>query len=305
MSKRLLGMKYSDVRKLSSRDLLDAIALSEGRILFGECVCSTPPLLNDVSNAEVISSLSCDAVILNMFDVDKPYVASLPDHEEKDTVRTLKKMIGRPVAVNLEPVEEDKGKDSLWTMTKGRMATGENAKKAKDLGVDMIVITGNPGNQVSNAAIVSSIRQIRKAVGEDMIIIAGKIHASGSLKEAGENIIDEETIASFCEAGADIISIPSVGTIPGITLDRAHQLISCIHSFGKLAMCAIGTSQEGSDTDTIKTIALNCKMAGADIHHIGDSGYVGMALPENILAYSIAIRGVRHTYHKIGQSINR
>ncbi|MEE3408252.1 MAG: haloacid dehalogenase-like hydrolase, partial [Erysipelotrichaceae bacterium] len=49
----------------------------------------------------------------------------------------------------------------------------------------------------------------------------------------------------------------------------------------------------------------NCKMAGADIHHIGDSGYVGMALPENILAYSIAIRGVRHTYRKIGQSINR
>ena len=36
-----------------------------------------------------------------------------------------------------------------------------------------------------------------------------------------------------------------------------------------------------------------------------ETGYVGMALPENILAYSIAIRGVRHTYRKIGQSINR
>ena len=121
----------------------------------------------------------------------------------------------------------------------------------------------------------------------------------------GEHIIDKETIKQFIKAGADIIMIPAPGTIPGITVEIAHEWISYIHSFNKLAMTAIGTSQEGADTDTIRQIALNSKMAGADIHHIGDSGYVGMALPENILAYSIAIRGVRHTYHKIGQSINR
>ena len=46
-------------------------------------------------------------------------------------------------------------------------------------------------------------------------------------------------------------------------------------------------------------------MAGADIHHIGDTGYVGMALPENIMAYSITIRGVRHTYHRMASSPNR
>ena len=47
------------------------------------------------------------------------------------------------------------------------------------------------------------------------------------------------------------------------------------------------------------------KMAGADIHHIGDTGVPGMALPQNILAYSIAIRGERHTYHKMALSVNR
>ena len=30
-----------------------------------------------------------------------------------------------------------------------------------------------------------------------------------------------------------------------------------------------------------------------------------MALPENIMAYSIAVRGVRHTYHRMADSINR
>lgn len=70
-------------------------------------------------------------------------------------------------------------------------------------------------------------------------------------------------------------------------------------------MTAIGTSQEGADTHTIRQIALMSKMAGADLHHIGDTGYMGIALPENILAYSIVIRGVRHTYARVARSINR
>ena len=84
-----------------------------------------------------------------------------------------------------------------------------------------------------------------------------------------------------------------------------RTLISCAHRHGALTITAIGTSQEGADVATIRQIALMCKMAGADIHHIGDTGVPGMALPQNIMAYSIAIRGERHTYHKMAQSINR
>ena len=305
MSKRLMSMSFSETEKLNSRQLLEAIELCEGRVMVGECVCSTSPLLNDISNAELVASLSADIVILNIFDVNDPFIGGLPDGEKKETIRRLKKLIGRPVAINLEPVEAGEGSEELWKMTEGRMATADNAAKAKEIGVDIIVITGNPGNLVTNEAIISSIRQIRKRLGDDIVLVTGKMHASGSIAEAGEKIIDKDTIREFINAGADIIMLPAPGTIPGITTEYAHELISFIHSFNKLAMTAIGTSQEGSDTSTIRSIALNCKMAGADLHHIGDSGYVGMALPENILAYSIAIRGVRHTYHKIGQSINR
>ena len=305
MAKRLMSLSYSEIEKMNSRQLLEAIALSEGRILAGECVCSVTPLLNDITNAELVASLSADILILNIFDVEEPCIAGLPACEKKETIRVLKKLTGRPVGINLEPVDPGKGSEALWSMSCGRMATAENAIKAKEMGVDFITITGNPGNLVMNEDIVSSIRKIRKALGDEIILITGKMHASGSISEAGEHIIDKETIKQFIEAGADIIMIPAPGTIPSIAVEIAHEWISYIHSFKKLAMTAIGTSQEGSDTDTIRRIALNCKMAGADIHHIGDSGYVGMALPENILAYSIAIRGVRHTYHKIGQSINR
>jgi len=57
--------------------------------------------------------------------------------------------------------------------------------------------------------------------------------------------------------------------------------------------------------ETIRHLALLCKMAGTDLHHLGDAGYIGMALPENIQAYSIAIRGVRHTYASMARSVNR
>jgi hypothetical protein len=50
---------------------------------------------------------------------------------------------------------------------------------------------------------------------------------------------------------------------------------------------------------------LMSKMTGADILHIGDAGYSGMANPENILAFSLAIRGRRHTYRRMAVSINR
>ena len=74
---------------------------------------------------------------------------------------------------------------------------------------------------------------------------------------------------------------------------------------GKLALTAIRHLAGGRGRATIRQIALMCKMAGADIHHIGDTGVPGMALPQNIMAYSIAIRGERHTYHKMAQSVNR
>ncbi len=304
MSDRLLSMSPSQIKKLKGRKLLEAIRLSEGRIIATETVSSMQPLLYDVSNPELCSALSSDILILNMFDVDEPEVKGLPEHRPEDTIRLLKKLTGRIIGINLEPADENAGKEG-WKMTRGRIANIENAQKALELGVDLIVITGNPGNDVSNEAIYEAIRKIKSALKDRIVIISGKMHASGSIKEAGENIINEDDIDRFITAGADVIMLPAPGTIPGLSTQRVSELISHIHTLNVLAMSAIGTSQEGADSDTIRAIALNCKMAGADIHHIGDSGYNGMAVPENIMAYSIAIRGVRHTYRRMAISINR
>ena len=247
-------------------------------------------------------------ILLNMFDVQNPQIMALPDVEKAETVREVKKLTGRLVGINLEPVDENaasENAETLWAMSAGRYATVENAVLAQRMGVDMIVLTGNPGNGVSNEAITASLRAISEKIGDKIILAAGKMHASGVIGEGGENIITKEDIRLFCEAGADIILMPAPGTVPGITTEYIRSLVSYAHSLGKLTITSIGTSQEGADTETIKRIALECKMTGTDIHHIGDSGYVGMALPENIMAYSVAIRGIRHTYHRMAQSLRR
>ncbi len=59
------------------------------------------------------------------------------------------------------------------------------------------------------------------------------------------------------------------------------------------------------DPGTFREIGLWSKMAGADIHHIGDAGFGGIAPPENIMALSIAVRGRRHTYRRMGYSMRK
>lgn len=308
MAKRILDCTASDFAKFTKEDLLESIRKSEGRVIACETIGAVQPMLNDVTNAEFVAAMGADILLLNMFDVQHPGILGLPKNTApEDTIRCLKKLTGRPVGINLEPVPEGtKGEeDPLWAMSAGRRATVENALLARDLGVDFILLTGNPGVGVTNDAISRTLTQFREAVGERIVLAAGKMHGAGVLTEAGRPIMTREDVEEFIGAGADIVLLPAPGTIPGITMEYARELITCAHRLGAMTITAIGTSQEGADKDTLRRIALMCKMAGTDIHHIGDTGYVGMATPENITAYSISIRGVRHTYHRMACSINR
>lgn len=288
------------------KELLQSIADSEGRVLAAETIGTVTPMLVNITNAEFVTSLGADIIMLNIFDVDHPVINGLPEVAPEDTIHEVKRLTGRMVAINLEPAAvRNDGEKSVWSLTEGRRATVENAKKAADMGVDMIVLTGNPGVGVDNKAITKALADLNEAVGDRVILTAGKMHASGILSEAGEKILTKEDAETFIEAGADVLLLPAPGTVPGFTMEHAAELIKTAHEKGVLAMTTIGTSQEGADEATIRQIALMCKMAGADIHHIGDSGYMGMALPENITAYSVAIRGKRHTYRRMAMSLVR
>ena len=222
--KRLLDCTPSDLAAYSKTDLLAAIAGSEGRVLACETIGLTPPLLVDVTNAEYAASLSTDILLLNMFDVQHPVINALPKVPEEETVREIKRLTGRVVGINLEPCDPQAAKSNdgtLWKMSSGRLATAENASRAADMGVDLIVLTGNPGNGVSNELIVESLKDISAAVGDRVMLAAGKMHASGVAGEGGEQIMTPADAEAFMAAGADIILLPAPGTVPGITQNCA------------------------------------------------------------------------------------
>ena len=163
-------------------------------------------------------------LILNLFDVNAPVIQGLPDVSREDTIREVKRLTGRAVGINLEPLEPDAASavetNGEWNLTSGRAATVANARKAIEMGVDFIVLTGNPGVGVTNAAITHTLRKFREEFGDRIMLIAGKMHAAGILAESGENIIGENDVSAFAEAGADVILMPApiciIWGIPGM-----------------------------------------------------------------------------------------
>lgn len=306
MVKRLLDCDSSDLLNMGRKEILEAIAASEGRIVVSETIGAIQPVLFNISNAELAAAFGADILLLNFFDVHNPVFYGIPKVDKENIIKEIKRLTGRIIGINLEPIDPSQETiGEIKDISAGRKASLETAEKAYDMGVNFILLTGNPGTGVSNRAIVNSLSKIRNGLGGKIILAAGKMHAAGSLKEAGENIITKEDINEFIAAGADIILLPAPGTVPGITAEYIRELVKYSHESGVLTMTAIGTSQEGADSQTIKNIALMCKTTGTDLHHIGDAGYPGIAIPENILDYSVAIKGKRHTYTRMARSINR
>ncbi|MDY0409286.1 haloacid dehalogenase-like hydrolase [Virgibacillus soli] len=304
--KRLLDCTASDFQKMNGQDLKQSIRASEGRVMLSETMASAAPLYPGVTNAELAAAFGADLLLLNLFDVFQPSVTGCACEAHESVVQKMKELTGRPVGLNLEPVDLHAEQiEQLDEISRGRLATEESLKEAKNLGFDFVCLTGNPKTGVTNDETIVAIRKAREIFGEEGLIIAGKMHGAGVANETGSGIISEADLASFIEAGADIILMPAPGTVPGITLDTVEKYVRFVHAKGALVMLTIGTSQEGADEATIRQIALNSKMAGADIFHTGDTGFYGIAVPENIMTYSIAIRGRRHTYVRMAASVKR
>ncbi|HEK9074058.1 TPA: haloacid dehalogenase-like hydrolase [Streptococcus equi subsp. zooepidemicus] len=299
MKTRLLSASSSEMLQLTSLELKQAIKASEGRTIVSENVAPRPSWTgDDLTNAEVAAAFSADLILLNCVDVFDVQISGLPATDQP--ILELRRLVGRPIGVNLEPIDLDVDMtEKRLELVEGRQATAKTFQEIEALGFDFVCLTGNPGTGVSNNQIERAIQQAKDYFSG--LIIAGKMHAAGS----NEAVIDLETVRRFIEAGADVILVPAVGTVPGFTEDDLRAIVEEVHAHDALVMSAIGTSQEGSDTTIVRDIAIRNKICGVDIHHIGDAGYSGIAPVENIFALSDAIRGKRHTIVRMSRSIRR
>lgn len=294
MAKRLLSCFASDFKTMTKEELKLAIKASEGRTILSENVVTTSASPG-LTNAEIARAFGADLILLNVLDLFDPVINGLPDTDQP--IKRLKEMTGRPVGVNLEPVDSSvqMNEDQLQ-ISKGRKALKETFIKANELGCDFICLTGNPGTGVSHKEIIEALKIAKQTF--NGVIIAGKMHGSG----VSESIVSLTAVEELIEHGADIILLPAVGTVPGVSLDDISNAVKVARQQNVLTMSAIGTSQESARPELIRDIALSNKIAGVDIHHIGDAGYGGIAPYQNILELSRTIRGDRHTIARIAGS---
>lgn len=265
--KRILDCGPADFEKMDGAALLESVRRSEGRTLMCEVLWSAPPLVDGVSNAEVVAAFGADLILLNKFD--------------GENLAGLKTRLGRPVGVNVEPSDE---------VPEYRRADRENLKRLKD--ADFIVVTANPDAEVSLEEMASAAALIREVM-PGVPVFAGKMHGSGR-----RGMIENEEVAWLAEA-SDAVLVPASGTVPGSREVLVAELVDAVHAAGALAVATVGTSQEGADTGTVRELALGAKRAGADVLHLGDMGVFGISEPTNIMAASLAIRGRRHTYRRM------
>lgn len=315
MVKRILDTTPSDFRAMTADDLDQSIRLAEGRTIACECVSSIPPLIDGVTNAEVVAAMGADLIVLNVYDVNHPLIFGLPGDNtlpiwntdpgtffqvsQGVTVQDVKKLVGRPVGIVLE------ASDISTDVYQGRKATVENARKAHQQGADMVYISGNPGAGTTNQSIVDAVQAIKNAMKDQLFIVAGKIHGAGVLAEQGRTLMSEADVRAICQAGANAVAMPMPGAIPGWTVAHAHALAEAVHAEGNLAWMVLDHGIEGAQREAIIQFALNASMAGADVLEIGDSGLGGIAWPENVMELSMAVRGRRHTLRRMAMSLNR
>ncbi len=308
---------------LDRSDLVNTIKATSGRIIVGETVAFKAPLIDGVSNMELLKSFGVDMVTINHYDVDMPMIPGLestgegiskwaaawnvsnekgclPDPQLIEpsqqvyfksfgfgrTISEIRRLVGIPVGTTLEPVIESDN------VSLGRLATEDNARAAVKQGVNYITIIrvpSMPGNEFA-----SCVASVRKGVDEKGLVKAGKMPWGGIFKDNGEKFISREEIKVLANAGADVVIIPAPGTIPGLTIEVVKNWVGIIHEQNLLAEVTIGTSQEGAEKTVINRMAIDSKMTGADLYQIGDGVYSGISTPENVMAFAAAIKGRRH-----------
>ena len=297
--KRLISANPSEILNMTAQELKQSIQASEGRVVLSENVVIRETFVGDITNAEIARAFGADMILLNCLDVFHPEICGL-DCKKEQIVHELHRLVGAPIGVNLEPV--DLGADMLeevQVIAAGRQASQASFEQIEKLGFDFVCLTGNPGTGVSNKEIIDAVKLAKQHFSG--LIIAGKMHGAG----VSEPVADLQTAEKLLDAGADVILVPAVGTVPAFSDEEMRAVVDLVHSKRGLVLSAIGTSQETSDVNTIKQIALRNKICGVDIQHIGDAGYGGLAVVDNIYALSNAIRGVRHTVSRLARSVNR
>lgn len=320
MVRRLISSSKSEIRNMTASELKTSILASEGRTVLcqnfiGHSLCE------GTTNAEISQAFGADMIFFNGYSMKSDAVQEGLIVEEWDEtsqafcakqyrLKEMKKIINVPLGIYLECGAGDDSTTSTSPekvlVNEDRVASKGNLEKALHEEVDFIVLAGNPGTKTSYEVIVKSTRLAKEVIGDNALIFAGKWEDGVFEKVLGDPQVPmaehKKFVKELIDAGADVICLPMPGCRPGINVEDIREITTYAHTYkpGTLIMSFLDCSVEGADDDTIRQCTLWSKMTGADIHAIGDAGLSGMSSPEGIYTMSIALKGRRLTFRRLG-----
>lgn len=301
MTTRILDAVSSEFMAMKAADLAESIRKSEGRALAVEVICSDQVPVDGVTHAELASALGADMIVLDRYNPPMPVIQGAPEAIMTSTtpLKDLKTLIGRPVGINLlvgSRIPAEKA---------GRAFSPVVAQTACDQGADILFLINQPSYGGTLEQMSAAGEWIDSHLDGKVMAVAVTSASTPPPRTSHEIDAFADTVKTLSQSGYMGICLPLPGSKQGWTLDAAARLVDCIHEGGALAWAILTGSIEGSPREAIINLALQAKMLGFDVHRLDEAGLSGMPSPENIMNYSLAIRGERHTYRRMALSIRR
>lgn len=295
MHKRLIACSPREMIALSPSELFHAIRLSEGRMVEACAGAPGDAAFPGATNAEVCASFGADIVSVDLLG---SVLGASTDHDLAllaDQVGELRRVAGRPVSCHVRLA----GKSAHAGGLVGRAEVPTVARRLSELGVDMVLLDGAPED-----AFFSALEESSREVGERALFGAA---FTGDFEYAiGDRPVSAEDVRRAVAAGARVVGVPAVGSVPGYSQGRVSKLVDAAHQGGALASVVLSNALEDADRETVLRIAIDNKQAGPDLYTYGSvaDGAVA-ARPEQLMGFCISLKGHRHTYRRLAESVLR
>ena len=165
MVQRLISANASEIKRMSKKSCFRVLKASEGRVILSENVVVHPSVAGDITCAEMSKAYGADMILLNVFDVNQPIVVAAYEGQytaetcvpNDEVVHRLKELVGLPIGMNVEPVDENLDLASTRVSIERVESISSYFQKANELGLDFILLTGNRGTGVTNDLIAKNV----------------------------------------------------------------------------------------------------------------------------------------------------
>ena len=245
-----------------------------------EVAAGASPLYGEVTNGELLCAFGCDLLLVKGMNCRTQAIQGC------ENLAHFKALTGRLIGVSME-VLADPSLDDPRACNLNNLALLQEA--------DFYCLTAYDKPGVTAERVIDALRQVR-AMTDKMILVA-KFYASG--------LAEPQEYARYVLEGADGVMIPAPASCRGASEDKVACALAAVQAVGGVGITTLSSSQEGADEDTVRQIALASKRCGADMYNFGDAGVAGMADPQALYAFSMAVRGRRHTWVRMAASLAR